>query len=60
VVDKGECRILVDQPALVKVEFGGKTLEGVWLLDKKNSNWHVHRTLAAPRVAKEEAVACSL
>jgi len=59
IVDKGECRILVDQPALVKVAFEGKELKGVWLLEKKNSNWHVHRTQAAPRVEKEEAVACS-
>jgi DNA adenine methylase len=60
IVDKGECRLLVDQPALVKVQFDGKALRGAWLLEKKSSNWHVRRTEAAPAAKAEEAMACSL
>jgi len=60
IVDKGECRLLVDQPALLKVEFRGEALKGTWLLEKKNSNWHVRRTETAPAAKAEEAVACSL
>ena len=59
VVDRGDCRLLVDQPGLVKVEFDGKALRGAWLLEKKNSNWHVRRVQAAPKAEEKEAAACS-
>jgi hypothetical protein len=59
VVDRGECRLLVDEPALLKVEFRGKTLRGAWLLERKNSNWHVRRVESAPVPEKQEVAACS-
>jgi hypothetical protein len=57
ILDKGECRLLVDRPALLKVQFEGKKLRGVWLLEKKNANWHVRRVQAAPKPEKQEAAA---
>jgi hypothetical protein len=60
IVDRGECRPLADQPALLKVEFEGKALRGTWFLKKKNANWHVRRAATAPAAKAEEALACSL
>jgi DNA adenine methylase len=58
VVDKGACRLLVDEPGLVKVAFEGEKLQGAWLLEKKNSNWHVRRVREAPAAEKREVLAC--
>ena len=60
VVDKGRCRFLVDEPGLVKIGFDGKALRGLWLLEKKNSNWHVRRVQSAPKTEKQEALACAV
>ncbi|MHC5056924.1 MAG: hypothetical protein ACYTKD_19760 [Planctomycetota bacterium] len=42
----------------------GEALKGAWLVEKKNSNWHVRRIQSAPGAAPaakaEEAMACSL
>ena len=59
IVDQGECRILVDEPGLLKVTFEGETLRGTWLLEQKNSNWHVRRVQEAPPAEKQEVLACS-
>lgn len=58
IVDQGSARILVDEPALLKVTFEGERLRGPWLLEKKNSNWHVRRVQEAPEAAKQEVLAC--
>lgn len=58
IVDKGECRILIDEPGLLKVTFEGEALRGTWLLEQKNSNWHVRRVQEAPLAEKQEVLAC--
>jgi len=53
IVDAGRCELMVDEPDFKKVEFRGEKLRGVWILDRKNDNWLVARTQAAPRTASK-------
>jgi len=48
IVDKGKCNVMINNRDFKKVEFKGKTLRGVWILDRKNDNWLVERSEAAP------------
>lgn len=42
-MDRGDARILIDEPGILKVTFEGEALQSTWLLERKNSNWHVRR-----------------
>ncbi len=55
VLDRGPCALLNDEPGLKKVEFKGRALAGVVLLEKKNDHWLVKRAEAAPQVGRKEA-----
>lgn len=55
VVDRGPCALLIDEPGLKKVQFKGRALAGVVLLEKKNDHWLVKRTEAAPEIGRKEA-----
>lgn len=48
IVDKGKCNLMINDRDFKKVEFKGKSLRGVWILDKKNDNWLVERSQASP------------
>ncbi|MEW6556020.1 MAG: DNA adenine methylase [Elusimicrobiota bacterium] len=49
-LDEGKCIVLIDRYDLKKVQFKGKKLRGLWLLEKKNDNWLIERTQAAPEI----------
>lgn len=50
VLDRGPCTLLIDEPGLKKVEFKGRALTGVVLLEKKNDHWLVRRGQTAPQI----------
>ena len=51
--DLEKTAILIDKPEILKLEFHGENLKGVWMIEKKNSNWHEKRIQAAPEVKAE-------
>ncbi len=58
IVDKGRCNVMINSRDFKKVEFKGKTLRGVWILDKKNDNWLVERSEAAPIIESKGEREC--
>ena len=51
--DLEKITIFIDKHRILSVEFYGEKLKGVWMIEKKNSNWHVKRIQAAPEVKAE-------
>jgi len=58
IVDRGECTVLINNRDFKKVQFKGTKLRGVWIMDRKNDNWLVERSQAAPRTDSKGDISC--
>lgn len=49
-LDKGKAKVFIDNMdgGVLKIQFGGKRLKGMWLFSKRNGEWSIRKVEAAP------------